>query len=345
MKPRLFPSKTVSVMEPGPQGLVVVTAECREDGEFRLLGGGEAPAAGLEKGEIVSAADLSEAVSDAIGRAERSSGVRIRKLYFNFDEPRIESAWASGTRLLEGDGEIRPADVRAAAAQAERLVGDFEKKIVYSAVIDYVIDGKDPVADPVGVFGHELEVKAHFLVARAARWDAWLRLLKRAGVEKPAPALSGLSSAWGVLTAEERRGARIVWDLSADYWNGLVLERDQVREYRAILREKDWDGSADVLLAVSQELRKRCPAASEAVLTGEGSGDAKLLREMKALEVPVRQAAPLGMDKLSDPRHASLAGLVRLASDMEGATIVTRPEKGVLSGAREKVKNFLSDYF
>lgn len=332
-------------MEAGAVNVLVATVECREDGQFRLLGGGEAPAAGLEKGEITSAADFSEAVAEAAARAEKSAGVPVKKLYFNFDEQKIESAWSSGSRLLEGEGEIRASDVRAAMGQAERLVGDFERKIVYSAETDYTIDGKDPVADPIGVFGHELEVKAHFLLVRAARWDAWMRLLRRAGIRKTVPVLSGLSSAWGVLTPDERKGARILWDLGADYWNGLVLERGRIREYRTILAGREWEEASGVALELCRDFLKKNPSVAEVVLTGEGSSEPRLLQELKGFEVPVRQAAPRGIEKLADPRYASVAGLVKLASEMEGTAVAVRPEKSTFSGAREKVKTFLSDYF
>ncbi len=334
-------------MEPGSRNVVIVTASAREDGRLKVLGGGEAPIAGIEKGELVSVADFAESVCEAAAKAERSSGIAIGRLYYNFDEARIESAWLTGSRLLDGEGDVQTADVRAAVSAAERLVGNFEKKIVYSAETEYMIDEKDAVADPVGVFGHRLDVTVHFLLARADRWDLWSRLFRRAGIRRATPVLSGLSSAYGVLTAQERQAKKIIWDLGADYLNGLLMDRGRIREYRTLLSDNDgWDALSGVVLAVCQDFQKKNPGVSEVVLTGDCANDAKLFGELKdSLDVPVRRAAPQGIEKLIEMRHASAAGLLRLASEMEGRSFVNRPEKSVLSGTREKVKTFLSEYF
>ena len=334
-------------MEIGAGRVVVAMADKKENGDLRILGGGEAATRGLEKGEIVHAGDLAESIAQAVAKAEESSGLEITKLYFNLDDSRIESAWSTGSRLLDGEGEIGPADVRAAVREAERLAGDFEKKIVYSAEIDYVIDQKDPVADPVGVFGHKLEVKVHLLLARAGRWDAWRRLVRRAGLPESAPALSGLSSAFGVLNPEERRGRRILWDIGGDYWNGLVMDGGRIREYRTLVCEENgWDSLSGVLPALCQDFQKKYPGIAEIALTGESAADERILLELKnGLECPVRIAAPWGTAKLNDPAHASLAGLLRLAGDLERKSAMVRPEKSTIAGARQKVRSFFSDYF
>ncbi len=334
-------------MEAGFDQLVIVIADKKDDGELRILGGGEAPVRGLEKGEFSDPGDFVESIAEAARKAEKSSGIPIEKLYYNLDDPRIESAHPGGSRILDGEGEIQAADVRAAVQAAERIAGDFEKKIVYSAEINYVIDGKDPVADPVGIFGHKLDVKVHLLLARAGRWDVWDRMIRRAGYRRSAAVLSGLSSAYGVLSAEERMGKRILWDAARDYLNGLVMENGRILEYRTLLRASEsWEALSGVVPALSQEFQKKYPGVSELVLTGESAGDPKLQAELnEGLDIPVRVASPAGIPKLAEPRHASLAGLLRLAGEIEGRKVTLRPEKTTIASARAKVQSFLSDYF
>ncbi len=334
-------------MEAGSEQVVIVIADKKDDGGLRILGGGEAPLRGLEKGEFTDAGDFVECVTEACAKAEKSAGLRLEKLYYNLDDAKIESVRPGGSRILDGEGEIQPADVRAAVHAAERIAGDFEKKIVYSTEIDYVIDGQDPVADPVGIFGHKLDVKVHLLLARAGRWDVWDRLIRRAGYRKSAAVLSGLSSAYGVLSPEERRGKRILWDAAKDYLNGLVMEDGRILEYRTLLRGSNgWEQLSGVVPALCQEFQKKHPGVSEVVLTGESSGDERLAAELKEeLDIPVRAVAPSGIEKLTDPRHASLAGLLKLAGEIEGKKMTLRPEKSTIASARAKVQSFLSDYF
>ena len=345
--PKLFPASAFSAMEISRDKVLVVTADKKENGELLLLGGGEARLEGLEKGEITNAGDLVEAISEAAAKAEKSAGARPGKLYFNLDDPKIESAWPSGSRILDGEGEIQASDVRAAVDAAERLAGNFEKKIVYAAETGFLIDDKDSVADPVGIFGHKLEVTVHLILARADRLDAWSRLLLRAGFSGSIPVLSGLSSARAVLGPDEKTGQRIVWDLGRDYLNGLVMANGRVLEYRTLLSAAgEWDHDAGVVLALCQEFYKKYPGLLEVVLTGELSADEKFSGELKAgLEIPVRSAAVKGMARLSEPSHAAIAGLIGLAGEIERKTVILRPQKHTLSQAREKLRSFLSDYF
>ena len=334
-------------MEIGAENVLIVLADKKDSGELRLLGGGEARVRGMEKGEITHVGDLVESIADAADKARHSAGISIEKLYYNLDDPKVESVWPVGSKILDGEGEIQDADVQAGVQAAERLAGNFEKKVMYAAEIDYIIDDKDPVMDPIGIFGHKLDVKVHLLLAQAGRCDAWKRFLRRAGFSKTVPVLSGLSSAYGILNFQERQDKKIVWDLEKDYLTGLVLAAGRIQEYRSLLSgEAGWGHLSGVVLALCQDFQKKCPGVSEVILTGEFSKDERFFSELKSsLDIPVRSAVPQGMAKLSEPSHASIAGLLQLAGEIENKSVVMRPEKKTLTDAREKVRSFLSDYF
>ncbi len=334
-------------MEVGAETVYVVLADKKSGGELRLLGGGEARVRGLENGEITNTGDLVEAVTEAAGKAQKSAAASIGKLYFNFDDAAVESAWPVGSRILDGEGEIQISDVRAAVGSAERIAGNFEKKIIYAAEAEYMIDDKDPVEEPVGIFGHKLDVKAHLVLVRAGRADAWSRLLDRAGFSRSTAVLSGFSSAHGVLNRQERAETRIVWDLDRDYLNGLVISGGRVLEYRTLLyTPARWSGLADSIAALCGEFKKTHPRVSETVFTGALAKDAQILAELKSrLEMPSRIGVPAGPSRLADASCASLAGLLEVAGEIEKKSIVMRPEKDTLSRARVKVQSFLSDYF
>ncbi len=334
-------------MEIGAEQVTVIIADRKAGGELRILGTGESDLRGMAKGEIVHIGDVVESVVDASGKAENSAGVQVQKLYYNLDDTRIESVWPVGSKMLDGEGEIQGSDVRAALLAAQRLAGNFEKKIVYACEVDYIVDEKDPVTDPVGIFGHQLDVITHLLLARAERVDVWARLMRRAGFSSAIPILSGLASAYGVLSAEERQGERIIWDLSKDYLNGLVLSNNRILEYRTLLSTaSEWGYASDVILAVCQEFKKKHPGIVEVVLTGELAGDDRRLAELKnGLEIPVRSAACVGIARLENSQYASIVGLLRLAAESDKRSVFLKPERSTLTLASSKVRSFLSDYF
>ena len=62
-------------LEIGTTKVCAVVAECREDGEVRLLGVGETPSRGVRKGEIVDFENASNCVREALSDAEEKSDV------------------------------------------------------------------------------------------------------------------------------------------------------------------------------------------------------------------------------------------------------------------------------
>jgi len=329
-------------MEVDAESVRVILADKKDGAELRILGRGEARLQGFRDGKITHAGDLVESIGEAADHAQRAAGLRIEKLFYNFNDEKIESVWPAGSKILDGEGEIQASDVRAAAGAAERLAGNFEKKIIYSAEVDYVIDDKDPVANPVGIFGHKLDVKTHLLLVRADWSDRWSRLLARAGFSRTTPVLSGLSSTHAVLSREERRETKIVWDLSKAYCNGLVISGGRILEYRTFLTSPE---ELESVSAVCVEFRKKHPAVSEAIFTGSLLKEGDLFAKIQAaLALPVRTAAP-SVAGLAETGFSSIAGLLQVASDIEKRSTAVRPEKKTLGHAREKVRAFLSDYF
>ena len=302
-----------------------------------MLGDAQVPAEGIREGEIEHWGDFVESLVSAAQKAEKSAGAKIGHVYYSVNDVRVESAWSTGSKVLEGEGEIQASDVRAAVRAAERMVGNFEKKIIYACETDYVIDDKDPVVDPVGIFGHKLDVKVHLLLISAERADHWNRCLNRAGFSHATPVLSGLASAWALFRPEERQRSRILWDLGKDFLNGLVLSSGKILEYRTLLSTASrWEDHRGVLLALCQEFKKNHPQVSEVVLTGERSQDARLLQELnQGLDVPCRR----------ESGRPSIEGLLQVASEMEKRGIVPRLEKKVAGSTRDRIQAFVSDYF
>jgi cell division protein FtsA len=149
----------------GDQKVTALVAQVKPGGELALAGSAEVPAQGLVKSEFIHTGDVTECLVEVLRGAERSSGSRCRAIAYNFDDVFLESRFPVGSKTLAGEGQIRPSDVEQAVASARRFVGNFEKSIVYSGRIHFLIDGKDSVVNPVGVFGRQLEVGLHVLMA------------------------------------------------------------------------------------------------------------------------------------------------------------------------------------
>ena len=339
-------SDAVGVLDFGAEEAVVLIGDKTAQGQLRVIGSGRFRALGVDKGQIVNIGDAVESVAEAASRAERSAGMMLKTLFYNLDDPNIEARRPVGSRILDGEGEIQPLDIKQAVESARRMAGDYDKTILYAKETDFVVDDKDAVADPLGIFGHKINLTLETLLVRASHFDAWQKILRRAGFSKAKPVLSGLSVVRGVLTDEQQKETRVVWDLGKDLLTGVVYGNNRVRAYRVIAHDESlWDQSSSVILAVTQGWQQEFGGILETVVAGDLAEDQKIisaLREGTALPVRRAQATLEGMPGFT---CASLAGLLKIAYEIKKKSMILRPKKDVLAGMKQKADAFLNDYF
>jgi len=337
IRSRLIPRSAVWALDFG-ESTVSVLAGCEKTpGQWQLLGEGRCRAEGRPNGEITKLSDACESVTEALRQAEKSAGLHCRKLYFNLDDAGMTTAHPSGSKTLSGEGQIRREDVRAAAKSASRMAGDFERVPVYVRDVHYLIDGKDPVGDPVGVFGHRLDVTLHMILARASELERWKNVMRRAAIERFVPILSLESCLYGLLERTEER--RILWDLGGDFISGALVERGALREYKIFLsrgmKEAEWSAQVE---AVSRRWMHEQGASDTLVLTGDRAAEGRWT--LKTVT-----AAPKALPSHSETSNASVVGLLLAASHRERRLSSVKSGGQWARQAREKANAFLQEYF
>ena len=340
--------KSIWAIDVGPQRVTAVAAESRPGNPIRVLEKIERPTEGLKPGEIVNIGDLAECLAAIVRDLENATGTPRRAIFYGVDDPFMESRRLSGGRTLDGDGQIRPVDVQQAMNAALRLVGHFETSPVYFRETGYLIDGKDSVMNPVGVFGRQLDVHSHVLLARAEHLEKWKTVFERARLKNAHPVLSVLSSAYGVLDASQRQGGSLLWDLGQDLLCGIVMERGVIVDYAGISSEDLSPAeAADRVGAESAKLLKGNGAARAFVLTGDWAEKESVVDRIQSAlpKNPVQVAFPRDLPGLTQPRYAAIAGLLRIAAerDIAGSTRVSRAD--LVAGLKHRAVSLMNEYF
>ncbi len=343
----------------GEESVVAVAAEEKNPGMWVLLGGGEARARGVKNGEIEKLTDAVESVVEAVQRAEKSSRRRCRQLYYNFRDVGMVSAHPRGVKLLIGEGQIGRSDTREAAQSALRLVGDFEKTPVYSREIRYVIDDKDPVGNPLGVFGHRLDVVLHVLLARSRHLEQWKKLMRRSEIERAIPVPSLVSAFHGALPkksaslgnpSSDREGQvlrQIVWDLGRDLFAGGVVEKNALLEFAVFSKGSlSWADLSARITASNRLWTEQYGVPEPLVLTGTPAAHDGAFHKLSAqMGFKTVWAPPTGFFDLPE-KYASVAGLLGVAAESQrsGGPRVTM-NKDLVGQVREKASALMQEYF
>jgi hypothetical protein len=336
----------LSVLDFGSESVLVLVAK-KEHRRIEVVGGGEAKAAGFHNGQLTSMTDAVEAVKEAVRKAERYCGFKIERLYYNYDDPQIECVAASGCKNLEADSPIHQDDTQETLSNAKRFILDYQKTVIHARDLYFVVDDKDRVSDPVGIYGRKLEVFMTALVCRAACLEAWENIFRRAFVAKSiaVPTILSVAEATVDMSAPPKI---ILWDLGNDYLNGCVLSGERIYDYRVFLTGQT-QPEASVFSRVVQacgEFLKAHPGIGECVFTGDLCALDKWLSSVqKELSIPVTVRSPKGYDKLQKPAYASLVGLLLSAERREKKDPHLYRKQDLIFNFKKKTMMFINDYF
>ena len=344
---KIYTKGVLAALDFGAESAVVLIAEKKEKGNFQIIGAGDAVSQGVSRGEVTNPGDATESIVEALKKAERSSGARVEKIYYNIDDVQMQSMLSRGSRFLSGEGEIQAADIEEAQKTAERLVGDFEKSILYSRDIQFVIDDRDQVVNPVGVFGKKLDVFFHVLQARSSQCESWQKLMRRSQISKSTAIPSAWSTAYGLLPKEDRVIKRLILDLGKDVCNIFIFENHRITGYKIKPGfVNNLSQGAESIREVTKEFFLSNSDIQEILITGDLAQNLEITENLKfSLEIPVRVAVPQGIAKLNFPKYASAVGLLYVADEIESKMPMLSAEKSILLNVKEKTTAFINEYF
>src|SRR3990167_8092177 len=115
---------------------VVIAEGLSENGHLvpKILGVGSAASLGIYRGYVTNTAEVSKSVLSAVRRAEKSSGLKIRRAYLSFGGVGLSSVIASGTAMISrADLEISERDLTLVLEAAETAIPaevSLNKKII-----------------------------------------------------------------------------------------------------------------------------------------------------------------------------------------------------------------------
>ncbi len=331
----------------GAETTTVVVAEEKSRRDIKLLAKAHSPTRGLQDTLVTSVGDIVESVFEAVHSAERMCGLKCGKLNYNYDDVSIEITRPAGSKTLAGEGQISRSDITDAERIALRTIGHFEKSPVFVNPIHFLMDGKDSVVNPIGVFGHELEVRLFILLGRAAHVQQMKRVFERAGITKTQFVVTALSAAYGVLGEAAHKKRTMVWDVGRDQTQCAVIQQGILHDFAIFVsRDLSITDIAKKMSVESREIIRRTGFLEEIVLTGDLSEKGALASTLSdQVSLPVSVQAAALTTHLTRPQDASLAGLVHFVLEKQSRVPSVKPSREALAGLKDKTTSFLNDYF
>lgn len=213
----------------------VCTIVARVEGEhnFRVLGVGIEPSAGIKKGNIVDIQAATQAIGRSIEKAERTSGMEVTSALVSLAGSHVSSVNSRGVVGISGRA-IDQEDVFRALEAAQAVAIPHNREIIHVIQRGFVVDGQEGIRMPVGMHAYRLEVEAHIITAASATVENLRQCVEASGVQVTQFVLNPLASAEVVLSEAERQMGAVVCDIGGgttdmaiyidgDIWHTMVL--------------------------------------------------------------------------------------------------------------------------
>lgn len=178
-----------------------------EDGspQLHVIGAIASPSGGMHKGAVSSMEDAVSAISKALEKAERMTGIAVNNAWVAIAGQSIVVQESRGViGISRPQGEIEEDDIERAMEAARTVATPSNYDILHVIPKSFTVDGQRGVKDPVGMNGIRLEVDAVIIEALSSHIKNLTKSVYRTGLDIDDLVYSPLGTAEAVLTQRQR---------------------------------------------------------------------------------------------------------------------------------------------
>ncbi|HMB90512.1 MAG TPA: cell division protein FtsA, partial [Rhodothermales bacterium] len=192
-------------MDIGTTKVCAVVAAADDLDRINILGVGVAESEGLNRGVVVNIDKTVAAVQEAVREAERAAGVTVQSVVAGIAGDHVQSFQSRGVvTIANREGEIKERDVQRLIDDTTHVAMPADREILHVIPQEYIVDGQDGVADPVGMNGVRLEANVHIITGLVSAAKNIYRCIEKAGYQVADIVLEPLASSFSVLHPDEK---------------------------------------------------------------------------------------------------------------------------------------------
>lgn len=207
-----------------------VIGEPAVGGKMNIVGVGEADSKGLRRGVVISADSVAESIRQAVGDAERVSGVEVESAFVNLSGEHFRGENKNGVVAVAGpEKEISEDDIERAIDSASAMPLTPGWEIVSRLPQEFIVDGQDGITEPVGMKGTRLEALVHVVTSPGAARQNLVTAVKRSGLAVEHLMLEPLAASEGVLTDDDKEYGCAVVNIGAEITSLIIFGRGAVK--------------------------------------------------------------------------------------------------------------------
>lgn len=227
--------KTVTSLNISGDSITAIICSSDNQGGLAILGGYSVVSRGIEQGMVSDLSEVSAAISESIEKCESLSHTKTISLIAGYDGPAIRTYNTRGSiTIAEKDSEISRREIERVTESAKTIALPFDREIIHFVTRGFVLDGRDRIMDPAGMFGTRLEVDMEIVTDVISNLHNLKRAINTAGFEVQDIVLPGIAAGYSVLEDIEKDLGVIFIHISYSATHIVVYNGGQIKSIETI---------------------------------------------------------------------------------------------------------------
>lgn len=294
----------------GSSKIVLLIGEQLDGGIINIVGVGEAPAKGVDKGSVTDLDSVVVAIDKALTRAEEMADCKVSSVNLSISGAHIESLNESGTWAIE-DHEVTPYDVESVLHNARSIKIRDEQRLLHVIPQQYCIDSQGRINNPLGLSGVKLKADVHLITCHSDLVKNLEKAVERCGLAIDQLTFSGVASGVATLSEDEKELGVCVVDMGSGTMDLSVYIAGALRHSSVL----DYAGNSvtnDIAIAFSAP-----PTSAEDVKVKYGSLSCDNIGSDEMIELPsvggrpARSVQRQRLIEVIEPRYSELLSLIK----------------------------------
>ncbi|MCP4988222.1 MAG: cell division protein FtsA [Colwellia sp.] len=206
--------KLVVGLDIGTSKISVAVGENTPDNQLSIIGVGNQPARGMDKGGVNDLNLVIQAIQRAINEAELMADCQISSIYLGISGKHISCQNENGMVPIN-DKEVIQEDVDNVIHTARSVPIAAERRMLHVLPQEFSIDCQDGIKSPIGMSGVRMEAKVHIVTCANDMAKNLVKCVERCDLTADQLIFSALASSYAVLTDDEKELGVCVVDMGA----------------------------------------------------------------------------------------------------------------------------------
>ncbi|HCM47466.1 MAG TPA: cell division protein FtsA [Colwellia sp.] len=225
--------KLVVGLDIGTSKISVAVGEITPDNQLSIIGVGNQPARGMDKGGVNDLNLVIQAIQRAINEAELMADCQISSIYLGISGKHISCQNENGMVPIN-DKEVIQEDIDNVIHTARSVPISAERRMLHVLPQEFSIDCQDGIKSPIGMSGVRMEAKVHIVTCANDMAKNLVKCVERCDLTADQLIFSALASSYAVLTDDEKELGVCVVDMGAGTMDIAVFTGGTLRHTAVI---------------------------------------------------------------------------------------------------------------